>query len=451
MNTPSAPSLFGTDGIRGRANSFPMTAELALRLGMAAGTCFTNGHHHHKAVIAKDTRLSGYMLEPALTAGLIAAGIDVFLVGPLPTPAVSMLVRSMRADLGIMLSASHNPYMDNGLKLFGPDGYKLSLETEKELERLVHHQKEVKLADASHLGRAKRLEDARGRYIELVKRTLPKHITLEGMTIVLDCANGAAYQVGPTILRELGAEVITLSCEPNGTNINAQCGSTYPATLQEKVRSAGANLGIALDGDADRVILCDEQGNLIDGDLILALIATYMKQCNRLPHYTVVSTVMANLGFEHYLKQQDITLIRTPVGDRNVVETMRSGGYTLGGEQSGHIILSQHTSTGDGLIAALQVLAVMAEQQKPLSALKLYTPMPQILQNVPYSARNPLDTPDAQHAITAAEEKLGTKGRIVVRPSGTEPLIRVMVEGENNDTITSVAHDLCETMHTLAS
>ena len=439
--------LFGTDGIRGTANTPPMTAGIALKVGMAAGHHFMRGTHRHRVVIAKDTRLSGYMLEPALTSGFIAAGMDVVLVGPMPTPAVAMLVRSLRADLGVMISASHNEYRDNGIKLFGPDGYKLSDEVEGIIESLVHSNKFNFLASPEKLGRAKRLDDAQGRYIEFAKSTFPKRLTLEGIKIVVDCANGAAYHVAPMILRELGAEVIAVGITPDGTNINDACGSTAPDLVCQTVVNEKADIGITLDGDADRVLICDEKGKLADGDQLIAIIATKWKKEGALRGNGVVTTHMSNLALEHYLTSIDLKLERAKVGDRHVVETMCKKGYNIGGEQSGHIILSDYCTTGDGIIAALQVLAYMIDTKKTMSACsKLFTPLPQLLKNVRYSGNSPLKSPQVKQAIKDAEESLGTKGRVFIRESGTEPLVRVMAEGEDNKKVAAVVETICESV-----
>ncbi len=443
--------LFGTDGIRGTANTAPMTADIALKVGMAAGQQFLRGDHRHRVVIAKDTRLSGYMIEPALTAGFIAVGMDVVLVGPLPTPAVAMLVKSMRADLGVMISASHNPYHDNGIKLFGPDGYKLSDEVEREIEKLVAANHFEARAKPDQLGRAKRLDDAQGRYIEFAKSTFPKALTLEGLKIVVDCANGAAYQVAPTILRELGAEVIAIGIEPNGFNINDGCGSTAPQELCATVVREKADIGIALDGDADRLVVCDERGRLADGDQMLAMIASHCRQAGMLRGGGVVATQMSNLGLEKYLATLGLKLIRTRVGDRYVVEQMRDGGYNIGGEQSGHIILSDYATTGDGIIASLQVLAHMQEKNCPLSKCTLFAPLPQVLKNVPYKkGTSPLADPQVKKAIATAEQSLNGKGRLFIRESGTEPLIRVMAEGEDNTEIVRLVDQLCASIQKVA-
>lgn len=439
--------LFGTDGIRGAANTHPMTAEIALKVGMAAGQIFRRGEHRHRVVIAKDTRLSGYMIEPALVAGFISVGMDVVLVGPMPTPAVAMLVKSLRADMGVMISASHNSYEDNGIKLFGPEGYKLSDEVEKQIEALVASSRCDALAKPAKLGRAKRLDDAPGRYIEFAKATFPKQLTLEGLKIVVDCANGAAYQVAPTILRELGAEVIAIGVSPDGFNINKGCGSTAPELLCKTVLQEKADLGIALDGDADRLVVCDENGHNADGDKLMAMIATHCQSAGTLKGGAVVATEMSNMGLEKYLSGRGIKLIRTKVGDRYVAEEMRAQGYNIGGEQSGHIILSDYATTGDGIVAALQVLAYMRETGKPLSQCsKLFTPMPQILRNVPYKGASPLKAPQVQKAIESAKSSLGDKGRIFIRESGTEPLIRVMAEGEDRKEIEKLTEELAQVM-----
>ncbi|MBP3126055.1 phosphoglucosamine mutase [Thalassospira sp. ER-Se-21-Dark] len=424
---------FGTDGIRGTANTAPMTAEVALKVGMAAGHYFTRGDHRHKVVIGKDTRLSGYMLEPALVAGFTSMGMDVMLVGPMPTPAVAMLTKSMRADIGVMISASHNPFQDNGIKLFGPDGFKLSDEVELEIEALMESDLSGKLVPANALGRAKRIDDAPGRYIEAVKSSLPGTVTLEGLRIVLDCAHGAGYSVAPKVLRELGADVIEIGTSPNGLNINDQCGSTYTKTMCDRVLAEKADVGIALDGDADRVQMCDEKGHLIDGDQLMGLVVTHWKRTGQLRGNALVATVMSNLGLERYLESNDVRLIRTKVGDRYVVEQMRALDCNVGGEQSGHIVLSDFASTGDGLLAALQVLAVLASREGPVSELsRVFEPLPQILKNVRYSAgSDPLAQSSVIEAISSAERAFNGDGRILIRKSGTEPLIRVMAEGDD--------------------
>ncbi len=444
--------LFGTDGIRGTANTHPMTADIALKVGMAAGQQFLRGDHRHRVVIAKDTRLSGYMIEPALTAGFIAVGMDVVLVGPMPTPAVAMLVRSMRADLGVMISASHNQYADNGIKLFGPDGYKLSDETEKAIEAMIASGNVEGLAVPEKLGRAKRLDDAQGRYIEFAKSTFPKSLKLDGLRLVVDCANGAAYQVAPTIFRELGAEVHAIGIEPNGFNINKDYGSTSPFIMCETVVARGAHMGIALDGDADRVIICDEKGKIADGDQLLAMIATHCKAAGTLKGDTIVATDMSNMGLEKYLASKKIKLARTKVGDRHVVEHMRTHGLNIGGEQSGHIILSDYTTTGDGIIAALQVAAFMLEDGRPLSQCsKLFQPLPQVLKNVPFKGASPLKQPEVQAVIETAKKSLGNDGRIFIRESGTEPVIRVMAEGESDTVINRLVDDICNSVKKAAN
>jgi phosphoglucosamine mutase len=443
--------LFGTDGIRGTANTAPMTADIALKVGMAAGQQFMRGSHRHRAVIAKDTRLSGYMIEPALTAGFIAAGMDVVLVGPMPTPAVAMLVRSLRADLGVMISASHNGYHDNGIKLFGPDGYKLSDAVEVAIETLVA-KNDFALAGPDKLGRAKRLDDAQGRYIEFAKGTFPKSLTLEGLRIVVDCANGAAYQVAPLILRELGAEVIAIGVQPDGFNINRECGSTSPAKMCETVVREKAHIGIALDGDADRLLICDEQGKIADGDQLMAIIATHCHKAGMLRGGGVVATQMSNIALEQYLAGIGLTMVRTRIGDRYVVEHMRANGFNVGGEQSGHIILSDYSTTGDGIIAALQVLAYMQEKGQRLSVCgKLFLPLPQLLKNVPYRGMSPLSHPQVMEAIQSAEKSLEGKGRLLIRESGTEPLIRVMAEGESDAQILGLVESICESVRRVAA
>ncbi|MCD6074854.1 MAG: glmM [Rhodospirillales bacterium] len=443
MGNGGVRKLFGTDGIRGTANREPMTAETALRVGMAAGLHFTRGSHRHRVVIGKDTRLSGYMIEPALTAGFVAAGMDPILVGPMPTPAVAMLTRSLRADLGVMISASHNPYQDNGIKLFGPDGYKLSDEVELEIEARLGTDMTEGLAASPDLGRAMRLDDAQGRYIEFVKQTFPRGVRLDGLKIVVDCANGAAYKVAPLVLWELGAEVIELGTEPDGMNINRGCGSTDPAFMQEQVVLHGADIGIALDGDADRVIIADQYGQLVDGDQIMAAIAQAWSKNGQLRRPDVVATVMSNLGFERYLGTIGLSLVRTQVGDRYVVERMRDMACNLGGEQSGHIILSDFATTGDGLIAALQVLALIATTGKPVSEVcRLFEPMPQLLKSVRFGSGEPLELEPVRRAIAAGEAKLSSEGRILIRKSGTEPLIRVMAEGSDAALIGRVVDDI---------
>lgn len=443
---------FGTDGIRGTANSWPMTAETALRVGMAAGSSFTKGEHRHRVVIGKDTRLSGYTVESALVAGFLSVGMDVFQFGPLPTPAVAMLTRSLRADLGVMISASHNPSHDNGIKLFGPDGYKLSDEQELEIERLIEAEPENLLIEPMRLGRAKRIEDAQARYIEFAKHTFPKELRLEGMRVVLDCANGAAYKVAPTALWELGAEVVAIGTEPNGFNINEECGSTAPELMCKRVRELRADIGIALDGDADRVIIAGENGQIVDGDQLMALIATSWQEQERLSGGGVVATVMSNLGLQRLFESRGLDLKRTKVGDRYVVEEMRRGGYNIGGEQSGHIVLSNFSTTGDGLVAALQVMAVVASSGKPVSEVcSQFEPLPQILKNVRFKSGEPLSVKSVQSAIRDAEERLGTSGRLVIRPSGTEPLIRVMGEGNDEGLVNTVVNDIVSVLQNVAA
>jgi len=434
--------FFGTDGIRGRVNDAPMTAEIAMRVGQAAGAHFLRGDHRHRVVIGKDTRLSGYMMESAMVAGFTSVGMDVVLLGPMPTPAVAMLTRSMRADLGVMISASHNVFTDNGIKLFGPDGYKLSDEAERSIERRLG--KEPKLAKADMVGRAKRIDDARGRYVHFVKSTLPDQLRLDGLKIVIDCANGAAYHVAPDALWELGADVIPLGVSPNGTNINHQCGSTHPQTLQETVVASGADIGLALDGDADRLIVVDETGKVIDGDQLMALIAIEHKRRGLLKGKAVVATVMSNLGLERRLKKERIDLVRTQVGDRYVLEEMRERGCNVGGEQSGHIILTDHATTGDGLVAGLQILAAMVDSGKKASELlDQFDAVPQLLKNVRYEKGEPLEDAKVIKRIAAAEKQLDGRGRLVIRKSGTEPLIRVMAEGDDMAEVESIVDDIC--------
>jgi phosphoglucosamine mutase len=436
--------LFGTDGIRGTANTAPMTAEIALKLGQAAGLLFTRGNHRHRVIIGKDTRLSGYMLEPALTAGFTSAGMNVTLAGPLPTPAIAMLTRSLRLDLGVVISASHNPYEDNGIKLFGPDGAKLSDETELEIEALMAADLTGRLAAAHRLGRASRLVDAAGRYIEAAKSSLPRGLRLDGLRIVLDCANGAAYKVAPAALWELGATVISIGVEPDGFNINKGVGSTAPDHLCAAVIEHSADIGIALDGDADRVIIADERGEIVDGDQILGLIARDMHAQGRLTGGGIVATVMSNLGLERFLAGLGLSLRRTQVGDRYVAEAMRETQTNLGGEQSGHVILSDFATTGDGLIAALQVLAVLVRSGRRASEVcRVFAPLPQLLRNVRYAGASPLALPHIQTAIAAAGEQLRATGRVLIRPSGTEPLIRVMAEGEDLAEIQQIVEELC--------
>jgi phosphoglucosamine mutase len=420
-----------------------MTAEVAMKVGMAAGLSFQRGNHRHRVVLGKDTRLSGYMIENALVAGFCAAGMDVFLLGPVPTPAVAMLARSLRADIGVMISASHNPYYDNGIKLFGPDGYKLSDEIEMRIEALLDQDVDIALADADALGRAKRVDGVHDRYIEFAKRTLPRSMSLSGLRIVIDCANGAGYKVAPAALWELGAEVITINDEPNGFNINEECGSTHPIGLSKKVHEVRADIGIALDGDADRMVIVDENGAVVDGDQIMALIAESWHQSGRLAGGGLVATVMSNLGLERFLADAGLQLHRTQVGDRYVVEHMRAHGFNVGGEQSGHIVLSDFSTTGDGLVSALQVLACIKRQNKPVSEIcKKFEPVPQLLKNVRFAGGKPLEAAPVKAAIEDARNRLGKSGRLVIRPSGTEPLIRVMAEGDDQKLVETVVNDI---------
>lgn len=435
---------FGTDGVRGKANSGAMTADMVLKIGMAAGNLYRRGNHRHRVVIGKDTRLSGYMIEQALTAGLLAAGMDVFLLGPVPTPAVAMLTRSMRADLGVMISASHNPYFDNGIKIFGPDGYKLSDEQELKIEGMVESPEAIPLANSEEIGRATRIEDAAARYIEFAKRTYPRDSNLDGLRIVIDTAHGASYRTAPTALWELGAEIIRIGDAPNGFNINEKCGSTAPQVMCEKVRETRADIGIALDGDADRVMISDEQGQVIDGDQLMALVTKSLHERGQLQGGGLVATVMSNLGLERFLSAQGLSLARTKVGDRYVVEHMRANGFNVGGEQSGHIILSDFSTTGDGLLAALQVLAEVKRAGKPVSEVcKMFEPVPQVLKNVKFKSGKPLDDAQVKTAIADATSRLGNTGRLVIRPSGTEPLIRVMAEGDDARLVNAVVDELC--------
>jgi phosphoglucosamine mutase len=435
---------FGTDGIRGRANGV-ITAELALRVGQAAGVMFRRGEHRHRVVIGKDTRLSGYMIEYALVAGFTSVGMDVLLLGPMPTPAVAMLTRSMRADLGVMISASHNLYPDNGIKLFGPDGYKLSDEVELEIERLVDADLVKKLAKSAALGRAKRIEGVPERYIEFAKRTLPRNLSLDGLRVVVDCANGAAYRVIPAALWELGAEVFSIGVDPDGFNINKDCGSTEPEALSRKVREMRADIGIALDGDADRVVIADEHGHLVEGDQLLALIAESWQKDGRLAQPAVVSTIMANLGLERHLEALGITLVRAQVGDRYVLERMREHGYNVGGEPSGHIILSDYNTTGDGFVAALQVLAVVQKQKQPVSVVcHRFEPLPQVTKNVRYRDGKPHEDATVKSAIASATQRLNGQGRLIVRASGTEPVIRITGEGDDPNLVEEVVDGIVD-------
>jgi len=434
--------FFGTDGIRGLTNSAPMTPEIAMRVGQAAGAKFLRGEHKHRVLIGKDTRLSGYMIESALTAGFTSVGMGVVQVGPMPTPAVAMLTRSMRADLGVMVSASHNPFYDNGIKLFGPDGYKLSDADEVEIEGLLDIA--PVLAPPPGIGRARRIDDAQGRYINSIKATFPDRMRLDGLKVVIDCAHGAAYKVAPMALWELGADVIAIGVDPDGFNINANVGSTHPQALQERVVASGADIGIALDGDADRLIVADEHGSIVDGDQLMALVVTDWARRGKLKGGGLVATVMSNLGLERYLTGQGLTLHRTAVGDRYVLEAMRAKGFNVGGEQSGHLILSDHATTGDGLIAALQILAVMVASGKPASELlHSFDPLPQLLKNVRFAGGAPLDTAPVKAAILAGEARLNGAGRLLIRKSGTEPLIRVMAEGDDIGVVTEVVDEIC--------
>ena len=443
---------FGTDGIRGYANKSPMTAETAMKVGMAAGVAFKRGNHRHRVVIGKDTRLSGYMIENALVAGFTAAGMDVFLLGPVPTPAVAMLTRSLRSDIGVMISASHNAYHDNGIKLFGPNGFKLSDEIELEIERLMDTDLTPQLASGHNIGRAKRVEGVHDRYIEFAKRTLPRKMSLEGLRVVVDCANGAAYKVAPAALWELGADVVTIGAEPDGININAECGSTHTAALSRKVNEVRADIGIALDGDADRVIIVDEKSNVVDGDQLMAVMAQSWKENEKLSGDGVFATIMSNLGLERFLGDHGMNLARTAVGDRYVVEHMRKNGYNVGGEQSGHIVLSDYCTTGDGLIAALQVLSVVQGWDKPVSEVcSRFEPVPQILRNVRYSEGDPLKDKLVKESISEGKNRLANTGRVVIRASGTEPLIRVMAEGDDAGLVRNVVDDICTTLQKVAA
>ncbi len=439
--------LFGTDGVRGLANSFPMTPEIAMKVGMAAGRIFTRGEYRHRVVIGKDTRLSGYMVESALVAGFTSVGMDVFQFGPLPTPAVAMLTRSLRADLGVMISASHNPYTDNGIKLFGPDGQKLSDAREHQIETLMANGMEEGLAPASKIGRAKRVDDSQARYIEFVKAIFPRNLRLDGLRIVIDCANGAAYKVAPAVLWELGADIVSIGIEPNGANINFECGSTAPEAMRRKVREVRADFGIALDGDADRVVMADERGHVIDGDQVLALIARSWSKAGTLKGDGVVGTVMSNAGLDRYLGSLNLKLARAQVGDRYVIEEMKKGNFNVGGEQSGHIVLSDFCTTGDGLVAALQVLAVIAQEGKTASqAAHLFEALPQVLQNVRFRKGAPLDDVRVKSCIEDCRARLNGAGRILVRKSGTEPVIRVMAEGDDEKLIETIVHDIAATI-----
>lgn len=435
---------FGTDGMRGEVNQGFMTPDVAMKVGLAAGRIFRRGDHVHRVVIGKDTRRSGYMYEPALAAGFTASGMDVIMVGPIPTPAIAMLVKSLRADLGVMISASHNPHQDNGIKFFGPDGFKLSDETEMEIEALVDNGFHKALVPSEKLGRATRLEDARGRYVEFAKATVPNGVTFDGLKVVVDCAHGAAYRVAPMVMWELGADVVAMGVEPNGFNINKACGSTHPEAMCRRVVEEGAHLGIALDGDADRLILCDENGTIVDGDQIMALITRNWHKRGMLKGGGLVTTVMSNLGLERLLQADGLTLERTKVGDRYVVERMRKKGFNVGGEQSGHIVLSDFATTGDGLVAALQVMTEIVQSgHKASEACKQFVPVPQLLKNVRFKGGDPLATAPVKASIEAAEKELNGSGRLVIRKSGTEPVIRVMAEGDDAGMVTRLVDQIC--------
>ncbi len=434
---------FGTDGIRGRANGV-ITPDLAMKVAQATGILFQRGDHRHRVVIGKDTRLSGYMIESAMQAGFTSVGMDVLLLGPMPTPAVAMLTRSMRADVGIMISASHNLYEDNGIKLFGPDGYKLSDDIETKIERLIDGDVAIKLAKPEALGRAKRVDDVMARYIEFAKMTLPRHLSLDGLRIVIDCANGAAYRVAPEALWELGAEVFSIGCEPDGFNINRRVGSTAPDALAKKVREMRADIGIALDGDADRVLIVDETGRVVDGDQLMAAVAEYWHEEGKLSQPGIVATLMSNLGLERWLGTIGLSLARTAVGDRYVLEYMRQHGYNLGGEQSGHIILSDFVTTGDGLVAALQVIALVKRRNRPVSEVcRRFEPVPQILKNVRFAGDRAVAEEKMARAAESGRARLGAGGRLVIRASGTEPVLRVMGEGDDRDLVERVVDDVC--------
>jgi len=438
-----ARKFFGTDGIRGRTNAGVMTAAVAMKVGQAAGRHFLRGDHRHRVVIGKDTRLSGYMLENALVAGFTSVGMDVVMTGPLPTPAIALLTRELRADVGVMISASHNPFEDNGIKLFGPDGFKLSDEDELAIEALLDT--ELELADAPNVGRARRIDDARGRYIHAVKQSIPADVRFDDLKVVVDCANGAAYQAAPSAIWELGAKIVPLGVNPNGVNINRDVGSTSLAALKAKVVEEGADIGIALDGDADRLIVVDEKGETVDGDQIMALIACGMRDTGALRGGGVVATVMSNLGLERFLAGEGLTLERTKVGDRYVLERMREGGFNVGGEQSGHMILLDHGTTGDGTVAALNVLAALVRSGKRASELlHQFEPVPQLLKNVRFSGGKPLESAAVKAVIADAEAELAGKGRLVIRPSGTEPLIRVMAEGDDAAQVERVVDAICD-------
>ncbi len=443
-------NYFGTDGIRGLTNAGVMTAAVAMKVGQAAGTRFLRGSHRHRVVIGKDTRLSGYMIENALVAGFTSVGMDVVLTGPLPTPAIAMLTRELRADVGVMISASHNPYEDNGIKLFGPDGFKLSDGDELAIEAMLAQ--DLALAPAAEIGRARRIEDARGRYIHAVKGSLPDDVRLDGLKIVVDCANGAAYKVAPSAMWELGAEVVAIGVTPNGTNINAKCGSTHLELIKETVVASGADIGIALDGDADRLIVVDEKGQTVDGDQLMALIGTRLAARGELRGGGVVATVMSNLGLERFLAAQGLALHRAKVGDRHVLEMMKAGAFNVGGEQSGHMILLDHGTTGDGTVAALQVLAALVQSgQSASDLLHLFDPVPQLLKNVRFAGGKPLDDARVKDVIAQAEDRLAGRGRLVIRPSGTEPVIRVMAEGDDAAEVEQVVDSICDAVQQAAA
>ncbi|MDG6077945.1 phosphoglucosamine mutase [Erythrobacter litoralis] len=444
-----ARKFFGTDGIRGRTNEGAMTAAMAMKVGQAAGTHFLRGGHRHRVVIGKDTRLSGYMMESALVAGFTSVGMDVIMTGPLPTPAIALLTREMRADLGVMISASHNPYEDNGIKLFGPDGFKLSDDAESSIERLL--EQEPLLVEASRIGRARRIDDARGRYIHAVKQSVSSDVRFDDLKVVVDCAHGAAYQVAPAAIWELGADVVSMGVEPDGTNINRDVGSTALDAICARVVEEGADIGIALDGDADRLIVIDEKGKPVDGDQIMALIATRLKARDALTGGGVVATVMSNLGLERYLQGEGLSLERTKVGDRYVLERMKQGGFNVGGEQSGHMILLDHATTGDGTIAAMRVLASLVRSGKPASELlHVFDPVPQLLKNVRFDGGKPLEAESVRSCIADAEAELAGTGRLVIRPSGTEPVIRVMAEGDDAAQVERVVDRICEAVRDAA-
>jgi phosphoglucosamine mutase len=444
--------FFGTDGIRGTANRWPITPDIAMKVGMCVGIALRQRTGRLRAVIGKDTRLSGYMIETAMVAGFTSVGVDVFMTGPIPTPAIAMLTRSLRCDIGVMISASHNPFEDNGIKIFGPDGYKLSDDIEMEIERLLESDLVKHLAKSHDLGRAKRVDGPADRYIEFAKRTLPRNMSLQNIRVVIDCGNGAAYKVAPDALWELGADVVKLGVEPDGTNINKDCGSTAPGRLVAKVLETRADIGIALDGDADRVIIVDETGHIVDGDQLMAVVAASFQESDRLTQPGIVATIMSNLGLERYLGGLGLSLARTKVGDRYVVEHMREHGYNVGGEQSGHIILNDYSTTGDGLIAALQVLAVVCKQNRPVSEVcRRFEPVPQILKNVRFSNRSPLENDAVKNAIEDALKRLGNQGRLVIRPSGTEPLIRVMAEGDDHVLVERVVDDIVDSLKKAAA